>query len=50
MYFCLGSDFDIREFHDRALDAGVGALEVMESVIHDWVQEVKFENGTSYIS
>ena len=40
-----GDDFDIREFHDRVLDAGIGALEVMESLIQDWVDEVKLKRG-----
>jgi uncharacterized protein (DUF885 family) len=35
----LGSKFDIRAFHDRALSAGVIPLSVLESVIDTWSRE-----------
>jgi len=33
----LGARFDIRKFHDAGLLNGAAPLEVMDSVIHNWI-------------
>jgi uncharacterized protein (DUF885 family) len=37
----LGDSFDIREFHDLALEAGSSALPVMEDEIRAWIDQVR---------
>ena len=46
----LGDNFDLREFHDTVLDAGVGTLDVAETLVKDWVIEVKIEKGVQIVS
>ncbi len=43
----LGVEFDLREFHDRVLENGSMPLSMLESVIHQYIQdqEDKIKSG-----
>ncbi|XP_067666548.1 uncharacterized protein [Haliotis asinina] len=45
----LGSQFDIREFHDVVLRDGAVPLTLLENVIHDWIADV-LGSGTNQTS
>jgi uncharacterized protein (DUF885 family) len=37
----LGERFDVRKFHNTVLQAGIVPLPVLESIVDDWIAEVK---------
>jgi len=37
----LGSQFDIREFHDQVIDSGALPLDVLEQQINLWIAQKK---------
>lgn len=41
----LGEHFDIKAFHDTVLGNGAVPLEVLERIVHDWIEEQKAEES-----